>query len=275
MTYSPTLSVIVPCYNEEENIQRTLGDISAGVSDFSEAVEVIVVDDGSIDRTHNLACEFEAKTLRVRVIRRVENGGIGAAFWDGASHAEGDFTVMIPGDGENDIREVLRFFDLTRSVDLVIPYIYNADVRSIKRRIVSALYRFIVNFSFGTSFGYTNGTVLYRTAVLQSVNLSSFGFFYQTEILVKLIRRGFLYAEVPHMLALRSKGESKALTLTSLITLSLSFLKLFCQIHVVRVESREKAARSYPPDSATYLAREEIKERTSVANVPADCRPHK
>ena len=261
MTYSPTLSVVVPCYNEEENILRTLGDISAGVSDFPEVIEIVVVDDGSTDLTHKLACEFEAKNLSVRVIRRVENGGIGAAFWEGVSHAQGDLTVMIPGDGENDIREVLRFFDLTTSVDLVIPYIYNADVRSIKRRIVSALYRFIVNFSFGTSFGYTNGTVLYRTGVLQSLDLSSFGFFYQTEILVKLIRRGFLYAEVPHMLGARSKGDSKALTLKSLVTLFLSFLRLFCQIHILRIESREKYAQSYPPNSATYLARERRDQR--------------
>jgi len=85
--------------------------------------------------------------------------------------------------------------------------------------------------------------------------------FSETEILVKLIRRGFLYAEVPHMLGARSKGDSKALTLKSLITLSFSFVRLFWQIHILRIEKREKYAQSYPPDSATYLAREKRDQR--------------
>jgi len=98
----------------------------------------------------------------------------------------------------------------------IIPFIFNAEVRSKGRRLLSSIYRFVINTSFGLNLNYTNGTVIYRRSVLNTVKLNSFGFFYQAELLIKLIRNGYLYAEVPCSLSTRAVGSSKATTFFSL-----------------------------------------------------------
>ena len=62
-------------------------------------------------------------------------------------------------------------------VDIVIPFIYNRNVRSWKRRMLSKFYKGIINLSFGMLLNYMNGTVLYRKSVLQNITLKSSGFF--------------------------------------------------------------------------------------------------
>ncbi|MDY0084177.1 MAG: hypothetical protein RBR74_13415, partial [Ignavibacteriaceae bacterium] len=69
------------------------------------------------------------------------------------------------------------------------------------------LYRFIINLSFGTNVNYTNGTVFYHRSILKGYNLESYGFFYQANIVIKLIRQGYLYAEVPNFLSVRASGK--------------------------------------------------------------------
>ena len=99
-----------------------------------------------------------------------------------------DVVVMFPGDNENDPDDALEFYPVINSVDIIVPFIHNFNVRSFKRRLISRLYRFIVNTSFGIHLNYTNGTVFYRRRILEGIKLSSRGFFYQTELLIKLIR---------------------------------------------------------------------------------------
>src|SRR5207248_11708364 len=112
-----------------------------------------------------------------------------------------------------------------------------------KRRLISALYRFIINISFGISLTYTNGTVFYRRCILEDIELKSAGFFYQAELLIKLIRKGYLYAEVPNFLLMRGEGQSKATTLKSLRSIIRDYLRLAFAIHIKRIESKRDYRR--------------------------------
>ena len=159
---------------------------------------------------------------------------------------------MMPGDNENNASEVLSYYGLVREVDILVPFIHNLEVRDIRRRFISSAYRLIINISFGTQLNYTNGTVIYNKAAVLSVELVSTGFFYQTELLIKLIRRGFLYAEVPQFLGVRYGGKSSALTMYSFLNLSWSFIQLAWNIHILRSEGvRSWAASSFPPNTCT------------------------
>ena len=141
---------------------------------------------------------------------------------------------------------------LMKQVDIVVPFVYNVEVRGRSRRWVSRIYKAIINLSFGMLLNYMNGTVMYRKTVLQSLNLNSRGFFYQTELLIKAIRMGFLYAEVPYALGTRSTGKSKALTLKSLFKLSKDYLLTVYSVYFV---NRRKAV-DYPSQSVTGQRRE-------------------
>jgi hypothetical protein len=81
-----------------------------------------------------------------------------------------------------------------------------------------------------------NGTVMYRREVLQSLSLDSAGFFYQTELLIKAIRMGYLYAEVPYGLKKRIGGRSKAVSLKSLLKLTKDYLSI---VYWVFMEARD------------------------------------
>lgn len=80
---------------------------------------------------------------------------------------------MLPGDAENDAYEILRYLPLMEHVDIVIPFIYNKNVRSRKRRIISKFYKGIINLSFGRMLNYMNGSVMYRKCVLQNITLKA------------------------------------------------------------------------------------------------------
>jgi hypothetical protein len=137
-------------------------------------------------------------------------------------------------------------------VDIIVPFFYNVEVRDRVRRLFSSMYRFIINMSFGINLNYTNGTVFYRRCILQDIELKSTGFFYQAELLIKLIRKGYLFAEVPNFLLTRRGGTSKATTLKSLWRVIRDYLSLAYQIHIRRIESKKDYCK-LNPKSVTYL----------------------
>lgn len=75
-------------------------------------------------------------------------------------------------------------------------------------------------------FNYTNGTVLYRKSLLQELKQRSTGFFFQTDILIRTVKRGYLFAEVPYRLGARKHGVPKAVTFPSLLKVMKGYLHL-------------------------------------------------
>ena len=138
---------------------------------------------------------------------------------------------MLPGDNENDPLEIFRYHALLKSVDIVIPFVFNKHVRSAYRNALSFIYRFIINTTFLVNFNYTNGTVLYRKALLDELEFRSSSFFFQTDILVRTVKRNYLFAEVPYRMGMRSQGISKAITFPSLFMVIRGYLRLVRDIY--------------------------------------------
>lgn len=241
----------MPALNEEDNIEASIESTLKAMDKYDIDGEIIVVNDGSIDRTPEIVEKIIQENKRLELINHKKPKGIGHSFFDGVRKSKRDIVVMIPGDNENIPEGILIFFNLLKEVDIVIPFIHNMEVRHRGRRIISSIYRFVINMSFGTNLNYTNGTVFYRRCILDDIELNSPGFFYQTELLIKLIRKGYLFSEVPNFLSLRESGQSKATALSSLIKLLRSYFKLFFEIHFKRIEAA-KDYRKLNPDSISY-----------------------
>ncbi len=225
------VSIIMPCLNEEKNISGAVSDTLRAIDDFKLNGEIIVVNDGSKDSTRDMVNEIIKNDRRVRLINHNSTLGIGVSFWEGVSQAAGDIVSMFPGDNENDPAEILRYSPLLESVDLVVPFAYNKDIRSRSRVLLSFIYHKIVNNAFGVSMNYTNGTILYRKSVLRQIDSRIPGYFFQTDILVRLIKNGYLFAEVPYRLQKRSSGKSKAISFYSFLQVMVGFFKLFRDIY--------------------------------------------
>lgn len=239
-----SLSVVVPALNEEGH----LADVVAGVRDALEPAgwdwEVIIVNDGSTDRTRDIATGLSERDPRIKVLHHDRPGGVGFSFRHGAGQATKQAVTWVPGDGQNDLNEILKYLPLLEHVDIVVPFVVNTGVRSFGRRLLSTLYLWIINLSFGISYTYTNGTAAYRCRIFEIVKLSSNGFFFSTECLIKSTRAGFIFAEVPVRLRERIGGRSKAMSLTSLYSVVRDFLKLFYAVHILRTAGRVGENRS-------------------------------
>ena len=253
------ISFLMPALNEEANIATALDHARKAFDSYEINGEIIVVDDGSTDNTSRIVEEKMAEegAGRIRMIRHPRPQGVGASFRDGLREARGEVIAFMPGDDENEPGEILRYYPLLRDVDMVVPFVYNKEVRPARRNLLSTIYRMIINVSFGVNFNYTNGTVLYRRVILADSPNTSDGFFFQTENIVRAARRGYLFAEVPYRLDVRASGESKAVSLSSLVSVIKSYLVLFRESYFVPRSARVSLA----PDSIS------VKRRAGVRKV--------
>jgi len=249
------LSVIIPALNEEKNILFLIDDIMSAFKQFEINGEIIVINDGSIDSTPLLVKrKIEENPGIIKMISHEIPKGIGASFWDGVDTSRGNAICMLPGDNENDPREILRYFNLLEDVDVVIPFVFNRGTRSLLRNTLSFIFKVLINTTFLISIHYTNGTVLYRKSLLNELNYQCQGFFFQVDILIRLLKKGYLFAEVPYKLRKRKGGKSKALTLHSLREVLKGYLKLFRDIYF----KKDKAVKLFSADSVTNIRYREL-----------------
>lgn len=242
------ISIIVTALNEEKNISGTIENIMGGLGRYNIDGEIIVINDGSNDMTKNIVEGLMKTNDRIRLICHDTPQGVGASFWHGVDVASGNTIVWFPGDNENDSQEIFRYYGLIEHVDIVIPFIFNKEVRSVFRNALSFIYRFIINTTFQVNFNYTNGTIIYRKSILDELEFRSMGFFFQTDILVRVAKKGYLFAEVPYRLGMRKDGVSKAVSFPSLVKVAKGYLRLVDDFYI---KKSIKANGVFSADSST------------------------
>ena len=117
----PYLSLVIPCYNEQENVPTLLQRVEASLSKIGKPFEVIIIDDGSSDETPKLLADAMAKSPWLRVIRMQKNSGQSAAFEVGFEQARGEIIATIDADLQNDPEEIPRLLPLLdeQKVDMI------------------------------------------------------------------------------------------------------------------------------------------------------------
>lgn len=245
------VTIIMPALNEEKNITQAIDDTLAAFKQYNINGEVLVINDGSTDSTPDLVKRrMNELPGKVRMLTHPKPQGIGSSFWDGVDNAKGDVVCLLPGDNENIPGEILRYARLLEDVDLVIPFVFNREVRSRLRNFMSRNYLRVINCTFGTSLNYTTGTVLYRRSLLKELPTRRMGFFFQTDILIRLVKRGYLFAETPYRLRKREGGQSKAMRLRSAGDIIKGYLHLIWDVNIMR-----RVKRDYATDSITAKRR--------------------
>lgn len=121
MSQIPYLSLVIPCYNEQENVPTLLERVSAALAKIGRPFEVIIVDDGSTDQTPELLVDGMRRHAWLRVIRMSQNSGQSAAFETGFNAASGEILATIDADLQNDPEEIPRLLPLLdeRKVDMI------------------------------------------------------------------------------------------------------------------------------------------------------------
>jgi dolichol-phosphate mannosyltransferase len=225
------LSIIVPCYNEVDNVSKLHDELLPIVEDMVihgwknameevRSAEMVFVDDGSGDGTFSKLKECFASGnksgVAFKFLKHETNLGLGAAIRTGFSNADGDILVTVDSDGTYKFSEIPAFLSfLTPEVDIVTasPYHPMGGVigvpayRLFLSRGSSVLYRILVDWNVHT---YTCLFRAYRAKVVRDIHFGSNGFLAGTEILVNAMLKGYRVVEFPAVLHRRIYGVSKA-----------------------------------------------------------------
>jgi glycosyltransferase involved in cell wall biosynthesis len=227
-----SITVVVPAFNEEGNLADTIREITPLLERQFQDYEILIVNDGSSDRTGPIADELAARNPRIRVVHNPKNMGLGYNYKKGVALAVKDYVIMIPGDNEITGDSFEGMFKLLGRKDIVIPHTTNMEIRPLGRRILSRAYTLGMNLLFGLNLRYYNGTVIHKRALIQSVPIETDGFAYQAEALIRLIKKGHTYLETGMTLKQRGAGRSKALRLSNIARVLKAIGRLFVQIRL-------------------------------------------
>ena len=209
MDASPQISVVVPCLNEEEAVGRVVDQANEGIARSGLPGEVIVVDNGSDDRSAEIAATHGARV--VSEPRR----GYGSAYLTGLDAARGRYIVMGDADDTYPIRELAQFVDrLEQGDDLVIGSRFSGEIHDgampwANRYIGNPILTGMLNVLFGVKVSDAHcGMRAVKREALPSLDLHSTGMEFASEMVFKAYRRGLNVSEIPIDYFPRT-GESK------------------------------------------------------------------
>jgi glycosyltransferase involved in cell wall biosynthesis len=191
------LSVFLPAYNEEENVPVVVEKILKVLPGVADEYEVIIVNDGSQDRTGEVSEELAKAHPSVRVISHEVNRGYGGALRSGFRAARYPWVAFIDSDGQFDFADIEQFLPFTQSADLILGYrLQRAD--SAVRRLYTFGWALIPRLLLGLDVkDYSCGFKLIKKSVIEAIEpLQGEEKVYQIELLVKAKRKGFGFAEV-------------------------------------------------------------------------------
>lgn len=248
------VSVMVAARNEEDQLFNTVCNIIEGAQRARfQSYEIIIFDDGSTDRTTEIAKELAKKLSFVRVIRNDKSKGLGAIFIRAIEEAKYSKLTTFAGDNNAHADLAAALFRNWDKADVIVSYFLNVEHRNWYRNVLSSIFTTIYNTVFFLHLKYINGNSVYPVKLLKGLELrdGSYGIF--AEVLVKCLRKGATFYEVAGY-ANPDGMKSQALTLSNLTKVALGFFRLVWVVYV-----SEKGKYKYKPRRAHVPAYKEHK----------------
>jgi glycosyltransferase involved in cell wall biosynthesis len=211
------LSIVIPMFNEAENVESTIDRVEEAMTSFKGMYEIVAVNDGSLDQTLEVLKRLESQNQRIRVVSYPKNIGRGMALRRGFQKSAGDIIVSIDADLSYDPRYILDLVEALKAepeIDVILasPYMPGGGTRDVPflRLWISRLGNRILRLALPNRI-YTSTGIFraYQKRVLDSLELESDGKEIHLEILSKALALGYRVKEVPAVLTARKKGRSK------------------------------------------------------------------
>ena len=233
----PELSIFFPFWNEQDNIEQVVRDAIPVAAKVADKWEIIMVDDGSADKTLQIAQKLASKDKRLRVVSHQPNRGYGAALTSGFSDARYNFVVFTDGDGQFNFSEVTKFVDVIDSADMAIGFRKKRrDHKLFKRLLLMNLLKvwdfILFRFSFkDIDCGFK---MFKKSAIEKLMPLRSEGAMITTEILAKAKRKKLKIVEVGVTHYPRKLGHQSGANLPVIIRAVLESFILWYDLHYGR-----------------------------------------
>lgn len=238
-----SVSLVIPMFNEEENIEHALGCAVDALELYTEDYEIVVVDDASLDRSAAIVSHLAEANPRIRLLRHETNRKLGATLKTGFAAARKDLVLYMDADLPFDpavIGRAIQALKVTRA-DLIAGYRLDRTTEGLRRTIYSYLYNSLIGLLFRWPHRDINFSFkLMRREVLEAVELKSEGSLIDAELVVKARNLGFVIQQLGLDYFPRTRGRS---TLSSPAVI----LKIFRELFLLYPEMRHPRRRDQPP----------------------------
>ena len=200
------ISFFCPAYNEEKNLPEFIPKVIKFLSSITNEFEIIIIENGSTDKTYQIAQRLEEKFPQVKIIHNPIHLDYGAALKKGFAAAQYDYISYSDSDNQYDISELAPHLHLLDKFDVLSGYAVK-KAASFSRKIQSDAYNFLLRFLFGIKLKDINCSMkVYKRAVLNKIEIKSDSAFIDAEMLIKAQQLGYRIIQFPVTHYFRKKG---------------------------------------------------------------------
>ena len=199
----------MPAYNEQGVLAASVESVLHHVDKVQIDAELMIVDDGSRDRTGAVAEELAAGDRRIRAFHHSSNRGIGRGFLTGVREARGEYLILIPADLAMDLDELPKYLVASKLADIVVGVCKFHSDYTLFRRIVHQTNVRLIQLLFGMKLRQFQYICLYRLDVLREMRIEyCHSAFFHAEVLIKAAAMGRRLVEVEVTGAPRAAGRA-------------------------------------------------------------------
>jgi glycosyltransferase involved in cell wall biosynthesis len=233
----PSVSFVIPMFNEEENIERAIDAAVDALTKYTDDYEVIIVDDASTDSSPMLVARYAAENPRIRMIRHSTNRKLGGSLKTGFAATTKDLVLYMDADLPFDpdvLGRAIRAMQVT-GADVIAGYRHDRTIEGPRR----AIYSYVYNGLIGVLFGWPHRDInfsfkLMKREVLEAIDLKSEGSLIDAELIVKAKNRGFAIQQIGLDYFPRIRGQSH-------LSSPKVILKIFAELVRLYPEMRKKS----------------------------------
>lgn len=225
------ISFIICAYNEEKYLEDTVQSIYDAMENinFNYDYQIIIVDDGSHDRTFSIATQLKERDQNINIIKNQKNEGYGTSLKKGLEDVCQQKFMVIPGDNDLTSQTISSGLSKINSADLVMVFPINIENRSKIRNLISIVFKMIYLIFFNCYVNYINSPAIYPSKVIKEFNLKSKKFSIIAEMTTKALHQNITYTEIPTTFK-ASLRKRQTVTISNLVEVVISFTKLLFEI---------------------------------------------
>lgn len=253
MQEQPSVSLVIPMFNEEENIEHAIDCAVAALDRYARDWEIVVVDDASTDRCPEIVARLAEAEPRIRLLRHEVNRKLGATLKTGYAAARKDLVFYMDSDLPFDpevVGRAIQALKVTRA-DLIAGYRLDRTTEGFRRTVYSYLYNTLIGVLFGWPHRDINFSFkLMRREVLEAVELKAEGSLIDAELIVKAKNLGFVIQQLGLDYFPRTRGRSTLSSPSVILKIFRELVALYPEMRHPRRKNRREAPTSSEPVEA-------------------------
>jgi glycosyltransferase involved in cell wall biosynthesis len=233
-----SLTIAIPAYNEASSLRDVVSKSLAAAKSLSAVYEILIVDDGSTDRTPEIADQLKRQHRWIRVIHHKKNQGFSGAIKSCYKEASRELIFLLPADGQIDPADAGLFLKAIGNADVVVGYRENNPeplFRRFNSRVVHTMYRVL----FGVKLREISTGILWRKKIIDTINITAVprSALIEFEVIYKAWAAGYRFAQVPLPFYPRTGGSPKGADPRMIIITFCELIRLWWEMRGSRLFS--------------------------------------